>query len=235
MSFKDHGLNTAMVPTGGWRYEQPHKDGVQRIPHKGDAGTAERLLDLVQIFRARAHIDMGDPERDIALYIKSVSPQNNRFPNKAEREAPRVKIRPLIERIRDFILRISDHPPRLIFDAEAHARAQVCLTCPQNVRWMTGCVPCCSEITERGQNLRRKPADEEADKLRACRLHNFYLPSIVFLDREELGEANEKAPEFCWMKTEPLPLSDEEMTAKEKPKLEDIVAPIVQPDPSLPV
>lgn len=199
---RDHGLNTALVPTGGWRYEQPHKDGFQPIPPKGCAGTVDRLVEAVRIFRVQAHIDLGDVEGDIATYIKKVSPQNNRFPSKAQREAPRVKTRPIIERIRDRLLQIAGSSPRLRIIDEVHQRAEVCSGCQQNVKWMTGCVPCCAEIKERGQNLRRLPADPKTDGLGACRLHDFYLPGVIFVDRDDLGQSQPTAPAWCWMKTE---------------------------------
>lgn len=182
---------------------QPHKDGEQRIPPRGDAGSASRLVEAVRTFRIVARIDLGDVERDVADYIKKVSPPNNRFPKRSEVEPPRIKSRPLIERIRDRIAVIGQDNPRLLIDDEAEARAAVCHKCPQNVRWMTGCVPCCAEIKSRGINLRQKPkAPESIDTLSACRLHNFYLPAFVYIDRDELGPVHESAPEFCWMRSE---------------------------------
>lgn len=202
MSLKDHGVNLSIVPSGGgWRYEQPFKDGIQRIPPRGDAGSADRLVEQVKTFRAHAHIDMGDPELDIAIYIKKNSPINNRFPNKRDKEAPRVKSRPIIERIRDNLLTLGSRTPKLVILDDAEQRASVCSECPQNIKWMTGCVPCCEEIKSRGQNL-RQAASAPTDGLGACRLHDFYLPAVTFVDRDELADAHPDAPAFCWMKVE---------------------------------
>lgn len=205
MSLKAYGVIDGIVPIGGgWRYEQPYKGELHRIPTAGDAGSSHRLVEMVKRFRINQHIDMGDVEGDVAEYIKKESPINNRFPKRAEKraaEAGRIKHRPLIERIRDNLLVHGSKTPRLLLIDEVERRTEICLKCPQNIKWMTGCIPCCDEITSRGQNLRQQ-AVAPSDALRACRLHDYYLPAITFLDRDELGNAHIDAPAYCWMKTE---------------------------------
>ncbi len=206
MSLKEHGVIEGLVPNGGgWRYEQPFKGELERIPFRGDAGSAKRLVDAVAEFRVTNHIDLGDVEADVARYIKEVSPPNNRFPSRAQREAPPVKRRPIIERIRDRLVKASQTTPRLLLIDEAEIRAKTCSDCRQNVKWVTGCVPCAEDVKSRGQNLRQLPSTDEAiEGLGACRLHDMFLPAFVFVDRDELGDADPKAPDYCWMKTESI-------------------------------
>jgi hypothetical protein len=210
MALKEHGIIEGVIPSeGGWHYDQPFRGSTQRIPPRGCAGSARRLVELVKDFRIRNHVDVGNYERDIADAVRARSPLNDRFPGRRPANEPeRIKLRPLIERLRDRLVEASQRNPTLLIIDDALQRASVCATCPQNVKWVTGCVPCCDDVISRGQNLRQRPSvpelneDDEQPKVRACRLHNFYLPAFIFIDRDELGPSDAKAPEFCWMKTE---------------------------------
>lgn len=179
---------------------------MQRIPPAGCAGYGDRLVDLVRNFRAHANIPLGNPELDVAEYIKRVSPANDRFPKRKKVSQERITKteakRPLINRITDWMLTLGPKRPRLLIEDEATARADVCAGCSQNVRWQIKCAPCNEDVVSRGQNLRQRPGDEAADKLGACRLHNFFLPAAVYVDRDSLGDAAEQSPAQCWMKTE---------------------------------
>lgn len=195
------------MPIDGWHYEQTMKDGgVQRIPPKGCAGDDVQLVKQVKQFRAGAHIDLGEPEVDIAAYIKQHSPINDRYPGRLRRPetAPRIRsIKPLIERVRDWLLFLQPKQPRLLIEDDAKRRGRICANCPQNIEWKTGCLPCCDEIVQRGRHVRQRIDYPYADALRGCRAHGFYLPTAVFIDRDALGDTGAQAPEECWMHTEP--------------------------------
>lgn len=195
-----------MPSGGGWRYPQTLKDGsVQWIPPSGCAGTDTELVNQVKLFRINAQVDLGDVAADVAEYIKKQSPQNNRFPKKP---TPRLLdtreggkgFRPYIERIRDWLVSMTGKQPRLLIEDEADARAGACMTCPQNVPWKTGCLPCCDAVVSRGQNVRQRPGYKHDKKLGACRLHDIHLSTAVFIDREHLPELHPDAPEFCWLR-----------------------------------
>lgn len=196
---------TGVQPIGGWRYLQPLSDGTtQRLPIQGCAGTDSNLVSQVKAFRIQAGIDYGDPEADVAEFIKTVSPINNRFPQRPH-QASKIQIeqargfRPYIERIKTWLHQMSGKQPRLLIEDEADARADVCMGCPHNVKWAVGCVPCNEAIKSRGQNIRQRPRYKHDSKLGACRLHDLHISTAVFLDREALPSINPNAPQNCWL------------------------------------
>lgn len=203
MALKDYGITTGVMPSGGgWRYEQPFAGGVQRIPHQGCAGTGENLVKLVTNFRASMMLDLGDVERDVAVYIKQVSPINNRFPRR-ETPPPKLEVRKgyraPIQRIGEWLLSIAPKRPRLLIEDEALIRGAICASCKHNVKWMVGCLPCNEEVISRAQNLRQRPTCKPVDSLGACRIHNFLLPAAVFVDNDYLPERHPEAPAACWV------------------------------------
>lgn len=203
MALKDYGVTTGVMPSGGgWRYEQPFAGGVQRIPYQGCAGTPDSLVKQVTEFRAAHMLELGDVEHDIAVYIKGVSPINNRYP-KRDTPAPKIEVRKSyrapIHRIGDWLLSVAPRQPRLILADDAIERGKICANCPQNVKWMVACVPCNGEVISRAQNLRQRDKCKEVDGLGACRLHDFLLPAAVFIDNEYLPERHPEAPEPCWL------------------------------------
>jgi len=201
------GVITAVMPTTEWSYEQPLPGGgTQRIPPKGCAGDDRNLIQQVKIFRVNINASLDNLEDDIATYIKTKSPMNNRFPGRLANPAHPTRIKrpfkPLIERIKDWLLIMQPKQPRLLIEDDAQRRGRICSKCPQNNKWKTGCLPCCDEVIQRGRHLRQRVDYPYADALSACRLHGFYLPSAVFIDRDQLGDEHAEAPAECWMKTE---------------------------------
>lgn len=201
-----YGVITGVMPIAeGWRFLQElPQGGVQRIPARGCAGTDASLVEQVKLFRVNAGIDLGDVAGDVAAYIKRVSPINDRFPGRTPKVDTRTEgqngFRPYIERIRDWLLQVSNRQVRLLIEDEADARAEVCMKCPHNVKWVTGCVPCCEAVVSRGQNVRQRPSYKHDDALGACRLHDLKISTAVFIDREDLPDLNPNAPDFCWMR-----------------------------------
>lgn len=209
MSLDQFGVITAVSPSDeGWRYEQPMRDGsLQRIPSKGDAGTPNLLIEQVQTFRAVNHLDRTerqDVEHDISVYIIKVSPMNAKFRGIRNYSPPvaRPNSRPIGGRIRDWLLQLAPKQPRLIIADDASKRAEVCLGCPQNIKWLSSCSPCNDEVKARGRNLRQRAGFEHDEGLKACRCNSLFLPAAVFVDREFLPDPNEQSPENCWLRTE---------------------------------
>lgn len=205
-----------MMPSCDWTYEQPlPTGGTQRIPAKGTADNDRDLVAQVRQFRANLNISQDNLEIEVAEFIKQRSPQNNKYPGRTQPFNPPQRvtrpIRPLIERITDWIKLVGPKQPKLLLEEEATERASICARCPQNVKWKTGCLPCCDTIIQKGRHLRQRVDYPHADTLKACRLHDFYLPGAVFIDRDFLGNTHPEAPEnievdgqvkACWMKTE---------------------------------
>lgn len=203
---EDYGVNVNIFPSGGgWRYEQPlPTGGVQRIPVHGSAEDDRDLVKQVALFRVNARIDQGDVAYDVSEYLKEHSREVDRLPKRKNYRPAKKRFRPghrpLIERIADWLRYKAPRNPRLLLKDEADERMKICAECPHNVKWKTACLDCVEDVTSRGQNLRQRPGYEHDDKLHACRLHDLYLPSAVFLDRDALPETHSDAPAFCWMR-----------------------------------
>src|SRR5882757_2861614 len=144
---EDYGLKTGLMPIDGWRYFQSFEEELVRIPFDGCAGSGPALVCLIRDFRIANLIEPGNPELDVANYIRGVSPINDRFPGKQYSQTiPANSRKSLIERIKEWLMGISARRPTLLLQAEAIERANICSSCRQNVQWKTGCLPCCESI-----------------------------------------------------------------------------------------
>lgn len=203
MSLRDFDIIEDVKPLGGgWRYMQPMPDGtLHRVPTQGAAGSGHELVEMVRKFRVNMAIDPGDYERDVADYIRQVSLPNDRFRGKgAGYQKPRRDGHtPLIQRLRAWVDDMAPRKPRLMTPGEATERAQICIGCPQNVRWKTQCGDCNDAVEYTGHTMRGTCNFPLDDALHACRLHNLHLPSAVFLDRDHLPAKIAEAPAQCWL------------------------------------
>lgn len=203
MALKDLDIIEDLKPIGGgWRYMQLARDGsFHRVPVTGGAPTARKLVEMVRQYRINEGINMGDPERDIADYIRKVSPNNDRFRGKGgvlgrPRAADYV---PPIQRIREWVDSMSPRKPRLVGIEEATPRAQACIGCPQNIRWKTPCGECNEAVDYAGYTMRGLAVYELDEALHGCRLHGIHLPSAIFIDRDDLPPRVPTAPAYCWL------------------------------------
>lgn len=200
MSVENYGVTTGIVPIGGWRYEQPFEGSHVLLPAVGEAESASDLVKQITEFRIANMMPIGVPDFDLAVFIKQVSPINDRFPGRSyetpEEAAP--KHIPLIERITSWLTAMNYKRPRLLLPHEAEERAAICAACRQNVKWKTGCLPCCDKIEAIGQNIRQL-ASHPSDTLGACRLHDVHLPTATFIDQDALPSRHPEAPENCWI------------------------------------
>jgi len=206
-SLKDFDIIEDLKPIGGgWRYMQVQRDGsLQRIPATGSAQTGRALVEQVRTYRINEGLAMGDPVRDVADYIRRVSPNNDRFRGKgAAYGQPREEgFVPLIQRLREWIDSLGPKKPMLLTKHEATERAQKCVGCPQNVKWKTNCGECVQAIEYLGSCIRGTCTYELDDALLGCRLHNLHLPTAVFIDRDFLPAKHSNAPAACWLPDQP--------------------------------
>lgn len=200
-TLESHGLITAIKPIkGGWRYPQKHGDEVWWVPSEGEARTADKLVEAIKEFRACQGIPLGDPVYDVATYFKNISPANDRFKGRIIGK-PRIQERqPIIKDIRAHLENCAATKPELCGEDEATARATACLHCPQNIKWeVSGCADCNQQVEYKGKLLRRRVEFGLDPALKACRLHRFYLPSAVFIDRDALPARHKESPGNCWV------------------------------------
>lgn len=206
MALRDYGINENFAPARPhcWSFMQEFASGDVRIPADGSAEGPDELIRLVRDFRVANRIPMGDVEREIAVHIKKVSPESDRFRGKFSVDhinppKPPEKTEPLIQQIGTWLYDVGRKEPKTIGAIEIKERAAICKDCRHNVRWRTSCEPCNKEVEARGRGVRARSSHEEADQLRACRIHGLHLPTAVFLDRDYLPRRDQKAPETCWL------------------------------------
>lgn len=201
MSLEEYGVNTITLPAGGggqWYYEQEWDGEKIRMTEQ----SPERLLASIRNFRINQHLPMGEPERDLANYILERCPANRLFGRAAAPDQPRVRqIKPMAERLREWLSSDRTRPKRLVGQDEALKRAQICAECTQNqLRWESSCVQCNDQVESEGRLMRQKVQAPMDDELGGCRIYGMYLPAATFLDRDELPDRNEKSPSKCWVK-----------------------------------
>lgn len=208
MTLAEYGIIVALKPTGGgWRYPQPFAGKlVTIVPEQAPVGRygnfGDKLCAAVRLFRRQQGLPEGDIESDVAEFIRRASPQNDYYRGKTPENIgkPRLReLKPMIESIREWVDDMSLRKPAIVNPDEAIERAQVCISCPQNIRWQIKCAPCVAEVVSRGDNLRATMLFDYDDALLACRCHKMYLPAAVFIDRDNLSKRSDKAPENCWL------------------------------------
>lgn len=194
-------VNQALVPNGdGWWFSQPFGDGFQRIPTSGSAKNARELCDAVFLFRSQQGIPLGNYEAEIAAHILKVSPRNlignaPYVPYVPDKSA----FVPFINRVTGWLIEVSRTQPRLANMDEVLERAAKCAKCRQNVEWKTDCKPCVEAVVYRGNVLRQRTNYLLDPKLKACRLHDLFLPAAVFLDRDNVPKRTPTTPSECWL------------------------------------
>lgn len=202
MPLTKYRVNQSLVPSGeGWWFPQPFGKGIQRIPVKGCAGSPKALCEAVLLFRSQHGILLGNYEAEIATHMLRVSPQNilGNAPF-VPYEAPVEPVPPLINRVAAWLSHVSNQQPRLIHIDEAKERAEICLKCKAHCEWRTkGHDTMEATIGYRGATVRQCSSHPLDSKLKACRLHDLYLPAAVFVDRDNLPKKLETTPENCWL------------------------------------
>jgi hypothetical protein len=201
---ESYGVITSLTPSCKWTFPQPYEGGVHIIEGQNGKELVGNLLD----FRLKARLPIGDPEREVAEYIKRESPNNARFAGTGHRtraeKKPVSTFTPLIERIRTTMTALIDAKPRFVSEDEADERAKACVGCTHNVAWrVKDCGPCNSHADYLALVLRQRHSYKGDAFLGACRLHDLHLGSGVFLDRDFLPARNEQSPAPCWIGATP--------------------------------
>lgn len=202
---EDFGVIADLTPIAGWFFNQYYAGQMWRIPHTGAAESGPDLIKQLIQFRVNQNIALGDPVYDVAQFTKLRSPQNDRYQGR-EVGKPRIEPHePIIKACRDWLEELAQTKPELCGQDEATARAAVCQTCPQNIKWrLETCGACNEAVEEKGMFARQRVAFEHDPALKACRLHRFYLPTAVFIDRDALPPRHTYSPACCWVgKTTP--------------------------------
>lgn len=201
----EYGIITSVVPPGSWHYLQVLSSGqtVKIIGH-----SFEQLLSNMLDFRLR-HIDLCGAEKaniesvraDLKAYFCAHFRQNCAD----SRSAPSIQTggigivnyqRP-IDRSAAWLGQIGNMSIERVDAALAASRAQVCASCPQNVRWETPCGPCNDNVLVRVQNAKGSLQTPYDRHLFMCRVYGHINEVAVWLtDTHSIKQS--QPPAICW-------------------------------------
>jgi hypothetical protein len=183
-----------MIPPGGWHYY----DGDAKLI----AYSYEDLVKTVESFRAENHLPVGDVEGDIASYIcgnwshfchgvDSVVVTSVNAPTRQSE---------LLDDIQTWAKNLMHSKKRhnYVTDELAEQRAKVCLSCPKNFNWKSGCLSCISATQRLSASVRQGRDTKSSPKLGGCLSQRHDNRSAIFLDRDEFTKAS-GLPDGCWL------------------------------------
>jgi hypothetical protein len=205
---------SGLVPPGGWHYRQKLVSSPARPRNQViGAVTYEQLVENVFQFRLN-NLEMvpsgtatrEQAEQDITFYLCGHWPHNCTG-SKAElanagRTPPTVKhySRP-INRIEDWLTVLSERPLKWVDQARASERARICLKCPLNQTWRTGCGPCNENAARRATLFLGSRSTGLESKLKGCVSFGTLLNLSVWLENDFTAPGR-KPPDECWKLTE---------------------------------
>jgi hypothetical protein len=196
-----------LVPPGSWHYNQPLRSGqLQRV----EGRTYNELLSRIFLFRLQ-HIELVPAgtamrdrvQNDVLTFICTNWPQNctgfkGELPKLPEPQGRPTYVRPS-SRIENWFAKLSTQELRWIDSATAAKRARVCIACPLNQNWQTGCSGCNANLRQRGLLLRGSHKTGFEPQLKACLAYGFMNEVSVWLD-DVHASATRKAPPECWQR-----------------------------------
>ena len=208
MTSIDNGLKLLVQPPGGWTYDQ-HVDGGTSFKIEG--GTYQQLEDKLFQFRLGniEIIPSGTATResvrdDIRSEICSRAP--NQCVGTPAKELVRQVEEPLgramgytlpISRLDDWFKRLAVENLTWRDPVSARANADICVTCPQNIAWQTGCKPCVETIERRIVRYKGDRSTPVDSQLKACRVFGHHNQLAVFL-KNTFSTSKETPPAACW-------------------------------------
>jgi hypothetical protein len=201
----EYGIVTSVVPPGGFVFPQDLATGQQvRI----EGVSFEDLMKNMLEFRAR-HLDLcgaesatiekvrADLKDYLCAHFKANCADSPGPAYAAIGHQPAYK-RP-IDRAGDWLARLGNTRTEKVDYALAGGRAQICVQCPMNVRWQTGCQSCNDNIAIRIQNANGSFTTPYDRRLYSCRSYGWVNAVAVWLvDPRE--ETEHEPPPHCWVK-----------------------------------
>lgn len=191
-----------IICPGGWHYKIDERTQL-------NAPDFPRLVQMLADYRVNNMLPLGDPLGDLEEYICTTWPHmcHSAGPN-ASVEVKIVALpRPshpgqlsLVDRMIKWLDKMSSGVSMdiIVLEPEARRRADICASCPNNVKWKTGCGTCndnidrLSGIIRMGRRLIKNP------RLKACSMTAMELKSAVWLRKERIASDAPSLPSWCW-------------------------------------
>jgi hypothetical protein len=192
---------------GGWHYHQPLRSGQeQRI----EGRTYQELVSRVFMFRLQ-HIELvpagtairNRVEMDMMDWICTRWPQTctgfkGELPKYPDPQGRPTYVRP-INRVEEWFARLSTSQLEWVDASTASKRARICLGCPLNQNWQTGCGPCNTNLRQKALLLRGSHKTGFEPQLKACIAYGWMLEVAVWLE-DGHAQATRKPPPECWQR-----------------------------------
>ena len=185
-----------MIPPGGWHYTQSD------VTLKGNS-----LYDLYKVvtdFRVQNHLPLGDVEGDVDSSICGNHPAFcHGVDNVTINVLSKNRIAASAELLQDIttwgnnVLR-STEKHLLVSDEEAERRAKICISCPNNANWRSGCGSCIISAERICASVRQGRDTKTTRVLGGCHLLRHDNRTAVFLDKEVLASSG-NLPTNCWL------------------------------------
>jgi hypothetical protein len=206
VSSVQYGVITAVMPPGGWHYPQQLSSG---DTVKLEAFSFEQILETMLEFRRR-HMDLCGAESaniekvraDLKAYMCAHFRQNCAdSPGAAAYSPIRVKpnYKPPIDRAGDWLAQIGNKHFERVDYALAGSRAEICVQCPMNVKWQTGCTSCNDNVALRIQRINGSLYTPYDKRLLSCRAYGWVNAVSVWIANPAV-EPEHEPPNFCWAK-----------------------------------
>jgi hypothetical protein len=203
----EFGIITSVVPPGGWGYPQVLSTG-ETVRLK--SFSFEQILADMLDFRRR-HLELcGGAAKatieavraDLKTYLCAHFRQNCADSPTSPTISARVGIgitnyeRP-IDRAANWLAKIGNLHIDKVDAALAASRAHICASCPQNVRWATGCAPCNETVSVRVQNAKGSVHTPYDRNLFVCRVFGHVNEVAVWLT-DTNSTSDQQPPAVCW-------------------------------------
>jgi hypothetical protein len=205
----EYGIITSVVPPQGWHYPQHISNG-QSVRITGFS--FEMLLDAMLDFRRRhpelcggtanATIEMvrADLKHYLCTHFRqncADSPTSPTITSGNGIGVPANRYQTPIDKAGDWLARIGHQRLEKVDPALAAHRAQICASCPQNVRWATPCAPCNDSILVRIQNAKGSLATPYDRNLQVCRIYGHTNEVAIWL-ADTHSSSEQQPPPICW-------------------------------------
>jgi hypothetical protein len=205
-----------ILPPGGFHYKQRLKSSPQRPQFQLiQAGSYAQLVDSVLNFRlsnlgmvASASATKERVVDDIRFYICGNFPSHCTGSKaqllEAQNGSSQVKTRPdysrPLSRIENWLTRLAEREIEFVDQATATERSQICIKCPLNQPWRTGCQPCNQNADRRAALVRGSHTTGLEPRLKNCQAYGTLLELSVWLKQDHSEQARRQPPDFCWHK-----------------------------------
>ena len=210
-----------VVPPGGFHFRQRLRSSPQRPQfHTITGASYDQLVENTFSFRLN-NIEMvksGSATReqvvhDIMWYLCGKFPHQctgakaelsaaaaMRSPPPMQRGGRPGYMRPLV-RIEDWLTVLTEKTLKWVDQARAQERARICIDCPMNQTWRTGCGSCNQNAERRAFLIRGSHATGMEPQLKGCVSYGTLLHLSVWLE-DDFSTAGRQPPAKCWKLTE---------------------------------